>query len=291
MTAERVGVLPATRLRVLTSLPRQHQDYFFEVIRSLCARHIALASRNDPRLDRDSEALELFSEVSAKLLGLAGTGAGRSDEHEGGGTDVLPPLAASADPKRDGRVSWLIDQTGGRHALTHRYEDIRRRRHGGKWRGDGYRQVQLQAEHVDVLSVDPDDPHHEDDMRRVWRGLLAMAKSEFTPDADVSTLLNLMARDSEIQAGFGTEWPITQIVNALNQHCASPPWVDDRVENAKKRLTTWIARLKRNHGLNADDLMALFARHGRTLVREAPSPSRAHSAPAANKTASREVGS
>jgi hypothetical protein len=171
--------------------------------------------------------------------------------------------AISDNPKRDERVVWLIDQVGGQQALKHRYEDIRRRLHGGKWRNNGYRQVQLETAHIEGLSVEPDDPHHEDDVRNVWRGLLAMAVSEFEPGADVLLVLDLMAHDYEVLGGFGAEWPVSQMVSALNLKHPIPPWNDDRVENAKKRLKNWIVRLKRIRGLDASDLMDLFARRGR----------------------------
>jgi len=116
---------------------------------------------------------------------------------------------------------------------------------------------------MEGLSAEPGDPHDDDDVRRVWRGLLAMAASEFRPGADVLLLLDLMAHDYEVQAGFGAEWPVSQMVSALNLKHPIPSWNDDRVENAKKRLKNWIVRLKRIRGLDASDLMDLFARRGR----------------------------
>jgi hypothetical protein len=203
----------------------------------------------------------LSSEAVAKLLGVSGIGM-EGDPSVNSGDEVPTKWAISDDPERDERIAWLIDQVGGRHALKHRHEDIRRIRHGGKWRGYGYRQVQLETEHVKGLSVQPDDPHHEEDVRKVWQGLLAMAVSEFNPGADVLHLLDLMARDAEVRADFGAEWPVSQIVSALNLKHPIPPWNDDRVENAKKRLKNWIVRLKRIHGLDADALRDLFARRG-----------------------------
>ena len=110
-----------------------------------------------------SEALELFSEVIAKLLGVSGVRPNRTQQlrerHSAG-------LDDSDDPKSDKRVKWLIDEIGGSQALKHRYEDIRRRRHGGKWRQDGYRHVQLGLEHIENLSIEPADPRHDDDIDR-----------------------------------------------------------------------------------------------------------------------------
>jgi hypothetical protein len=248
----------AARLRVLDSLPRRHQNYFFEFIRDLCARYIAGTSRRDPSID----VRELFNEVMAKLVGVSGVGT----EHDPGidsGEEIPTMWAVSDDPKRDERVAWLIGRVGGQQALKHRHEDIRRRRHGGKSKGDGYRQVQLEKAHIEGLSVEPDDPHHDEDIRKTWRGLLLMALEKFDPGTDVLLLLNLMAHDHEVGAAFGAEWPISQMVSALNRKHPFPPWNDDRVENAKRRLKNWIVRLKRIHGLNEDDLKDLFARRGR----------------------------
>jgi hypothetical protein len=101
-----------------------------------------------------------------------------------------------------------------------------------------------------------------------------VAESEFRPDEDVSILLSLMAHDPEIQAGFGSEWPIRKIVDALNQRHPNPTWNDDRVDNAKKRLRNWIGRMKRDHGLDSTDLMNLFAQKARRPTRQAEVPAR-----------------
>jgi hypothetical protein len=95
--------------------------------------------------------------------------------------------------------------------------------------------------------------------------------------ADVLLLLDLMAHDPEVQSGFGAEWPVSQIVSALNLKHSIPLWNDDRVENAKKRLKNWIVRLKRIHGLDAGDLMDLFARRDREEATSART-SRLHNA-------------
>jgi hypothetical protein len=246
------------RLRVLDSLPRPYQDQFIEIIRERCKDYIAAASRSDWRIG-EWEADELSSEVFAKMLGVSGIGMVHDPAVDSGKeVPAIPDNWTYCE-----RVTWLVDQVGGPQALKHRHEDIRRRRHGGKWRGGGYRQVQLKTAHVEGLSVKPDDPHREEDARKAWRGLLAMAASEFKPAADALLLLGLMARDPEVQAGFGAEWPVSKLVSALNLKHPIPPWNDDRVENAKKRLKNWIVRLKRIHGLSTDDLEDLFARRGR----------------------------
>lgn len=248
--------LGAARLRLLTSLPRQHQNYFFDVVRNSCVRHVSNTMRHSPQPERDSEAAELLSEVVAKLLGAAGMEQS-VDMKPGLGPSLA--LVADDDPARDSRVAWLIEAVGGPQALAHRQEDIRRRRHGGKWRQDGYRHVQLEEEHLESASVDPDDPHHDADTARVWRGMLAAAQKQFKREEDVSIVLELLAGRADLKEEFGSEWPVRAIVNALNVTHPNPRWTDDRVDNAKKRLKNWIARLMREHNLDRVDLMALFA--------------------------------
>jgi hypothetical protein len=287
------------RPRVLFSLPRQHQDYFFEEIRRLCMAYLSTVGTRGS--DRDSEVRELFSEVMAKLLGGVSSPSSTEmapetgqdilkeevrrtseDAEELEGTVGQPiSLTADEDPMRDGRVAWLIQETGNRPAIAHRHEDMRRQR-WGRWHGTGYRTVQISAlteaaggsqaadellaRHADAsypLQAEPEDPHDEADTRRVWRGLLALAERQFEAHHDVSLLLKLLAQDPEIQASFGSDWPITKIVEALNRRHPPPPWNADRVDNAKKRLRNWIGRMKRDHGLDSADLKDLLARHGR----------------------------
>lgn len=256
--------LEAARLRVLASLPRRHQEYFFAVVRQLCTNFVARAARRSRGTDVAAEVRELSSEVMAKLFGavrvepLAGDQVGDASAHG---------LTADEDPKRDARAAWLIAQVGGPRALIHRYEDIRRRRFGGKWGEQGYRNVQLEPEHVEGLSVDPDDPSSEADIRAAWLGLIALSKSEFRRDEDAAIVLDLMENDPEIQSGFDKEWPIAAIVTALNRSHPTPPWSDDRVDNAKRRLKNWIVRLMRGNGLDTTDLMDLLARYGRRNIR------------------------
>jgi hypothetical protein len=264
MTGGDTRALESARLRVFASLPRRHQEYFCAVVRQLCTNFVARVTGRGRSPDAAAEVRELSSEVMAKLFGAvrAEPLAGNQVE-EAGAQDRM----ADDDPKRDARVAWLIAQVGGPRALTHRYEDIRRRRFGGKWSEHGYRHVQLEPEHVEGLSVDPDDPNYEADIRSAWLGLLALAKSEFRRDEDPAIVLDLMENDPEIQSGFDKEWPIAAIVAALNRSHPTPSWNDDRVENAKRRLKNWIVRLMRNNGLDTTDLMDLLARHGRRNVR------------------------
>jgi hypothetical protein len=259
MTLVEMRAAGTTRLSVLNALPRQHQDYFFEAARKLCAAYVA--SRGAPIAQRESESLELFSEVMAKLLGAVAAGDG---QHAGAkdGEEPSPDWTVDKDPKRDGRVVWLVAEIGGRQALAHRHEDIRRRLYG-RWREGSYKVEQLAEEHVVDLAVDPIDPHEDEDNRRAWRGLLAAAKSEFEPNEDVSVLLDLLASDSKIQAAFGSEWPVRQIVDTLNQCKPVRPWNDDRVDNAKKRLKGWIGRIRRDYKIEPSDLMHLFAQYAR----------------------------
>jgi hypothetical protein len=253
MTFEDAKAGGAARLSVLNALPRQHQDYFFAAVRKLCTGFVA--SRGTMAADRESESLELFSEVMAKLLGAT---AAETKE----GDDIKAGLTVHKDPKQDGRVAWLVAEIGGRQALAHRHEDMRRRLYG-RWREGSYKTEQLADEHVAELAVDPIDPLEDDDNRKAWRGLLAAAKSEFEPQEDVSILLDLLASDPEIQAGFGSEWPVRQIVDTLNRRKPARAWNDDRVDNAKKRLKGWIGRIRRSYQVEPDDLMHIFAQYAR----------------------------
>jgi hypothetical protein len=294
MTEGPMRVRRATRLRVLSLLPQRHQDHFFAEMRRLCASYVA--SLGVPATDREAEARELLSEVIAKLLGAASLPAGEEGakmeeaamrEQSRPDGEVLSPLPDSwtiedQDPGRDERVMWLIAETGGRRALSHRYEDMRRQR-WGRWQPTGYRVVQVSALHRDEqagsesdddvlarhadashpLHAEPEDPQHGEETRRAWLGLLATAGRQFSPGDDVSLLLGVLAGEAEVQAGFGSEWPVAAIVGALNRRHPHPPWTDDRVENAKKRLKNWIGRLKRDRGLDSTDLRGLFVRVAR----------------------------
>lgn len=277
-------------LRVLHSLPAQHEKYFYQEIRRRCMNQ--MASLGVPLAERASAAGELLSEVMAKLLGV---GAPAGDDNDPLQTDSIArvldgtqlPSAVSLqtnadDPEQDERVRWLIQEVGGRRALKHRFEDIRRRR-WGRAQGLGYRLVQISAlsnadetdrdedilaqqEQRYCLQEDHEDPHHDKDVRHAWTGMLAAASTRFKPHEDVRKLLDLLARDPDVQEGFGAEWPVRKIVDALNSIDPDPPWNDDRIENAKKRLRTWIGGIKREYGLDQTDLMALFARYGRAAA-------------------------
>jgi len=270
------------RLRVLNALPRRHQDFFYSAVRSACRNYIA--SLGTPVVDRDSHTLELFSEVMAKLLGATSRADHPEPVSDGGPAASEMPhwTIDETDPRKDGRVAWLIDEAGGARSLSHRFEDIRRQR-WGRWQSSGYRTVQMEAlqksdegEAVEPermlaqradgsveLHSDPDVGRETDEMRLAWSGLLVLAEKQFAADDDVFSLLRLLDQDSDIQAGFGSEWPIGQIVRALNADGGQRPWTDDRVDNAKRRVRNWLTRIQRDQSLDRTDLLALLVRCAR----------------------------
>jgi hypothetical protein len=280
-------------LLVLHSLPARHEMYFYREMRRRCMDH--MISLGVPLADRSSTAGELLSEVMAKLLGVGSSSGAEDDPQQANHVSrsvpsdeqwpSAPSFQTNSDaPEQDERVRWLIQEVGGRRALKHRFEDMRRRR-WGRAHGLGYRMVQISAlsnagpetgRDEDILAqqemrdgrlqADHEDPHHDRDVRRAWAGMLAAASSRFKPHEDARKLLDLLARDPDVQADFGAEWPVRKIADALNIIDPDPPWNDDRIENAKKRLRNWIGGMKRDHGLDQTDLMALFARYGRAAA-------------------------
>jgi hypothetical protein len=304
MAAEEKHRRGEVALRVLHSLPSQHEKFFYREIRKLCMDFVS--SLGLPLTDRSSAAGELLSEVMAKLLGA---GSSNNIDEDMMQASCITPKSPSDDqwpfdssfqtnmdtPEQDDRVRWLIKAVGGRRALEHRFEDMRRQR-WGRWHGLGYRTSQISAptnvesgmdrdeemltqqdEHARELQEDHEDPHHDRDVRRAWIGMLAIASRRFKPHEDVQKLLQVLAHDPEVQACFGVEWPVRKIVERLNFVHPDPPWNDDRVENAKKRLRNWIGGIKRDHGLDQTDLLALFARYGRANAAVAGSGSSAAS--------------
>jgi hypothetical protein len=268
-------------LRVLHSLGSQHEMYFYREMRKHCMQYIV--SLGLPAEERHSAAAELLSEVMAKLLGagaLHGPESGLRPADERSADQPESIFQINAKPEKDERVRWLLQKVGGRRALSHRFEDMRRQR-WGRSRGSGYRMMQISAlagagddglrdedilasrEELDMRREDCVDYHHDQDVRRAWDGMLAVASTRYKPHEDVRKLLDLLARDADVQAGFGVEWPVRKITEALNIIDPDPPWTDDRFENAKKRLRTWISGLKRQYGFDQTDLMAFFAKHSR----------------------------
>src|SRR5262249_6877562 len=276
--ARRAMTAAELRLRAWTELPERHRDEVCRQIRKRCESFVA--SLRVERAARQSEADGLVSEVVAHLL--RATTLGRDEPPM---NDVSPSTAASADstpgtpapwpwlakgrideraPAGDARVTWLIDETCNRQALFHRFEDMRRRDRGGKWDGTGYPMVAVDHQTLDNLSgaYDPAESEADglaiDDSRRAWDGLVKLAAHQFGPDDDVVALVRVLGSDGETQDAFGTQWPIAKIVRALNGRSGEASWNDDRVENAKRRLTRYIAKIRQAHGLDAVDLRALL---------------------------------
>jgi hypothetical protein len=69
-----------------------------------------------------------------------------------------------------------------------------------------------------------------------------------------------------LEGSQGSRWPVGRLATVLNAEFSPPPWSDDRVENAKKRLMNWVQRLMRQNGLDDTDLEAVFARVARQQV-------------------------
>jgi hypothetical protein len=178
------------------------------------------------------------------------------------------------DPMRDGRVAWLVDEVCNRQALLHRYEDVRRRERGGKWDGSGYPLVQVDDRTLEQLGgyEDVEEGHQNGldagDSGRAWSGLVKLVQHQFGLNDDVTNLVKLLAEDLDVQESFGSQWPIGKIVRALNERDRTGSWNDDRVENAKRRLTKWVIKVKSTQGLDAIDFRALLARYARESERQ-----------------------
>jgi hypothetical protein len=107
------------------------------------------------------------------------------------------------------------------------------------------------------------------DAVNTWRGVLITAERTFQADDDVCKLLRMLAKvPGVLEGSHGSRWPVGRLVTILNAEFSPPPWSDDRVENAKKRLLNWVQRLMRQNGLDATDLEAVFARVARQKVRQ-----------------------
>jgi hypothetical protein len=246
-------------LRVLWTLPQAHQVFLFHEVGGLCRHYL----RSKPEDASDISSEELLSEVWAKLIGSITM----PDPNDALEKSHLPdPSDWSIDPhvpENDGRVIWLIREVGGPRALAHRCEDIRRRRWGRATSGVGRPLVQP-AELPDI-EADPDKGGLEPaDAVNIWRGVLITAERTFRPDDDVCKLLRMLAKTPGVLEGsHGSRWPVGKLVTILNGEFSPPPWSDDRVDNAKKRLLNWVQRLMRQNGLDATDLEAVFARVAR----------------------------
>jgi hypothetical protein len=285
------------RLYAWSELPESHRNEVCRQIRMRCETFISMV-RVDRR-QRKSEVDRLLSEVAAHLLRAtsvrreeAATGQDTKTmeaNDQSGPAQVLqeshvpPPWTAkgrcdASEPMRDARVIWLVEEICNRQALFHRYEDMRRRDGGGKWVGLGYPLVAVDNQTIEQLSghydpaEDETDSLQAEDSRRAWQGLVALVEHQFGPDDDVVALVKVLAEDRDTQDSFGSQWPIRKIVRALNKREADDAWSDDRVENAKRRLTKSIVKIKQTHGLDAVDMRALLVRYARECEPDAGRP-------------------
>ena len=261
-------------LRVLWTLPQAHQGFVFHEIFGLCRDYL----RSKPGDASEISSEELVSEVWAKLVGSITMPdpndlAERSDFPDPSDWTIDPHV-----PANDGRVIWLIREIGGPRALAHRCEDIRRRRWGRATPGVGRPLVQS-GEFSDIETPLDEDGLGPADAVNIWRGVLITAERTFQPADDVCKLLRVLAKVPEVFDGsHGSRWPVGRLVTMLNVEFSPPPWSDDRVENAKKRLLNWVQRLMRQNGLDATDLEAVFARVARQQVQH-PMPGMKFSEP------------
>jgi hypothetical protein len=120
------------------------------------------------------------------------------------------------------------------------------------------------------IEADPDEGGlGPADAVNIWRGVLMTAERTFPPGDDVCKLLRTLAKAPEVlDESHGSRWPVGRLVTILNAEFSPPPWSDDRIENAKKRLLNWIQRLMRQNGLDATELEAVFARVARQKVQQ-----------------------
>jgi len=251
-------------LRVLWTLPQAHQNFLFHEVRGLCRHYL----RSKPEDASEISSEELVSEVWAKLIGSItmpdpNDAAERSNFPDPSDWTIDPQV-----PENDGRVIWLIREVGGSRALAHRCEDIRRRRWGRATPGVG--RPLVQPSELPDVKTDPDEGGlGSADAVNIWRGVLITAERTFRPDDDVCKLLRMLAKVPGVLEGSqGSRWPVGRLVTVLNAEFSPPPWSDDRVENAKKRLLNWVQRLMRQNGLDATDLEAVFARVARQQVQQ-----------------------
>ena len=292
------------RLYVWCELPERHRNEVCRQIRTRCEAFIS--SVRVDRSERKPETDRLVSEVVAHLLRATSVRVNEPDADANMTDDEATDLrtddqaapragkpegqspqpwlgkgaADDLDPTRDGRVIWVIDDICNRQALFHRYEDLRRRDRGGKWDGSGYPLVAVDNETIEQLSGHYDPAEEEtdsleaEDSRRAWEGLIELTAQQFGPGDDVVAVVRILAEDRDTQESFGSQWPIGKIVRALNTRATGQTWTDDRVDNAKKRLTKFIVRIKQKNGLDAVDLRALLARYARTRGAAAKDPPR-----------------
>jgi hypothetical protein len=248
-------------LRVLWTLPQAHQNFLFHEICGMCRN--CLRSKPEDASEISSE--ELVSEVWAKLIASITV---PNDSEEIGSPNPSDWTIDPQVPENDGRVIWLIREIGGPRALAHRCEDIRRRRWGRATPGVG-RPIVQPPEFPDIETVPDEGGLGPADAVNIWRGVLITAERTFQPDDDVWKLLRMLVTfPAVLDEVSGSRWPVRKLIAILNAEFSPPLWSDDRVENAKKRLLSWIQRLMRKNGLDATELEALFARVARQQVQQ-----------------------
>jgi hypothetical protein len=249
------------RLCVLQSLRPLHERYLREEILRRCRVHL----RDDPVAASEISPEQLLSEIYAKLIGAVVS----PDEEKM--FDFPAKECWNADPKLDSRVEWLLLQIGGSKALEHRCEDIRRKQWGRALPGGGRRTVQPDEDNEVFESVaNPvvDEQLQEADARCAWSGVVIALTCQFGQEEDAGKLLRLLEQYPNVFEGSPEgRWPVTEIVCLLNNLSPPPTWTDHRVEDAKKRLVSWVKRFKRENGFDAIDLEAFFARLARQQVR------------------------
>jgi hypothetical protein len=240
------------RLRVFSTLSEAHQRYVIEEIRGMCRQFTS----NRPARFSSITDRELLSEVWIKLFGAVVDPA--SDHKEDSNFEILDSPVGT-------RVQWLIEEIGGWQALAHRCEDILRKQYGRGPDGTGPRLYPL-GEGFDLESPDSAEPPSLDasDAILVWKGLCTTARQHFPATDDVVRLVDLILDNVDLLDDFrGSRWPINEMCSLLNQLAPNDTWNGARVDNAKRRLLSWIQRLQQVNGLDRTDLQALFAKVAR----------------------------
>jgi hypothetical protein len=125
------------------------------------------------------------------------------------------------------------------------------------------------SEFADIETAPNEGGLGQADAVNIWHGVLITAARTFQPDDDVCKLLRMLAKvPGVLDESHGSRWPVGRLVTILNAEFSPPPWSDDRVDNAKKRLLNWVQRLMRQNGLDTTDLEAVFARVARQRVQQ-----------------------
>ena len=262
----------AAWLLVLNSLPRRHQNLFFEDLRGMVKKYLG----NNP--DRESESRLLSSQIVMRLIG-AGSPIEESPTYP-------PDLLGASD---DDRVRWLL-QDVSRGLIPLIQEDIRREQFG-RVPGGGYRTVQAAALRHDISANDSEsddatlerlqyehDPQsgeraelsYELQTARILQGIRACIHAKFGAGSDEGCLIEVLANTTDLQDEFDLykdhQWPIAKIAACLGERFSTGPWTIDRIDNARRNIRRWIDRLKTARGLTASELQALFAAVAKKLA-------------------------